>query len=61
MSSLLRMKVVPVLNGNDVVAPDPAIGSDLRNVRMRRYVGVIGRVGGKGREGVKGGVVKGDG
>ena len=24
MNSLLRMKVVPVLNGNDVVAPDPA-------------------------------------
>jgi len=24
MSSLLQMKVVPVLNGNDVMAPDPA-------------------------------------
>ena len=32
MSSLLHMKVVPVLNGNDVVAPDPAISSDLHNV-----------------------------
>ena len=26
------MKVVPVLNGNDVVAPAPQIGSDLENV-----------------------------
>lgn len=33
MSSLLRMKVVPVLNGNDVVAPNPVVGSDLYNVR----------------------------
>ena len=34
MKSLLGMKVVPVLNGNDVVAPDPTISSDLENVRQ---------------------------
>ena len=33
MNSLLGMKMVPVLNGNDVVAPDPTISSDLENVR----------------------------
>ncbi len=32
MNALLSMKVVPVLNGNDVVAPTPQIGSDLENV-----------------------------
>ncbi len=32
MSALLSMNVVPVLNGNDVVAPTPQIGSDLENV-----------------------------
>ena len=32
MNALLSMKVVPVLNGNDVVAPAPQIGSDLENV-----------------------------
>lgn len=33
MNSLLQMKVVPVLNGNDALAPDPSDSSDLENAR----------------------------
>lgn len=33
MEALLKMKIVPVLNGNDVVAPDPQRDMDLHNVR----------------------------
>ena len=32
MNALLAMKVVPVLNGNDVVAPSPQMSLDLANV-----------------------------
>jgi len=32
MNALLSMKVVPVLNGNDVVAPTPQKGLDLKDV-----------------------------
>ena len=33
MNSLLQMKVVPVLNGNDALAPDPTDSSHLENSR----------------------------
>jgi len=32
VNALLSMKVVPVLNGNDVVAPTPQKGLDLKDV-----------------------------
>ncbi len=32
MDALLKMKVVPVLNGNDVVSPTPQKSMNLRNV-----------------------------
>lgn len=32
MNALLSMKVVPVMNGNDVVAPPPQVSMDLKNV-----------------------------
>lgn len=34
MNALLSMKVVPVLNGNDVVAPTPQMDLDLENVSL---------------------------
>ena len=34
VAALLAMKVLPVLNGNDVVAPSPQRNSDLKNVRQ---------------------------
>ena len=33
MSALLSMKVVPVMNGNDAVAPPPQLSADLEHVR----------------------------
>ena len=35
IDALLGMKVIPVLNGNDVVAPNPQRGMDLGNVSNR--------------------------
>lgn len=32
MNGLLSMKIVPLLNGNDVVAPTAQMGMDLENV-----------------------------
>ena len=34
VNALLSMKVVPVLNGNDVVAPTPEKDLDLKNVSL---------------------------
>ena len=34
MNALLAMKIVPVLNGNDVVAPSPQMSLDLANVKQ---------------------------
>ena len=33
ISALLSMKVIPILNGNDVVSPNPHMNADLQNVR----------------------------
>ncbi len=38
MKALLKMKVVPVLNGNDVVAPTPQKDSDLNNVSSQNIL-----------------------
>ena len=34
MNGLLSMKIVPLLNGNDVVAPTPQMDMDLENVSV---------------------------
>ena len=34
MNALLSMKVIPILNGNDVVAPPPQISVDLADVSV---------------------------
>ena len=33
MDYSLSMKVIPILNGNDVVSPNPHMNADLQNVR----------------------------
>ena len=32
MNALINMKVVPIMNGNDTVAPPPQISADLKDV-----------------------------
>ena len=59
MNALLAMKIVPVLNGNDVVAPSPQMNLDLANVKAMHVcmLSVVCECGGGGGDGDGGGML----